>query len=296
MSGFDQFAFMRAIRDDKRLGVVDKAVAGLSLFLRRNQETGQCDPSLPTICADSGVKDERTVVKAIETLVEYGYVRVVKVRGQRNKYALVNQEVPASDVPAFKVPAPKAPTKKVPTSDVPASDVPTSHVTRVPTSDVGGVPTSDVGRTTQITTNKTTNKALSKTELNFYGVPMSVILDWKQLRKNKKAVISQSVIDDLKKKADQMRALGHYEWNLEAIMREQVIRNWQGFRPEWVLGKGEQSSERPRLELTPEAKARRRAEALRAQQAAQRMQEDEDPNGVFEDLVGQVWEEVRHAS
>lgn len=291
MSGFDQFAFMRAIRDDKRLGVVDKAVAGLSLFLRRNQETGQCDPSLPTICADSGVKDERTVVKAIETLVEYGYVRVVKVRGQRNKYALVNQEVPASDVPAFKVPAPKAPTKKVPTSDVP-----TSHVTRVPTSDVGGVPTSDVGRTTQITTNKTTNKASSKkSELNFYDVSESVVTDWKQLRKNKKAVISQSVIDDLKKKADQMRALGHYEWNLEAIMREQVVRNWQGFRPEWVLGKGEHAQELPQLELTPEAKARRRAEALRAQQAAQRMQEDEDPNGVFEDLVGQVWEEVKRA-
>lgn len=291
MSGFDQFAFMRAIRDDKRLGVVDKAVAGLSLFLRRNQETGQCDPSLPTICADSGVKDERTVVKAIETLVEYGYVRVVKVRGQRNKYALVNQEVPASDVPAFKVPAPKAPTKKVPTSDVPAS-----HVTRVPTSDVGGVPTSDVGRTTQITTNKTTNKASSKkSELNFYDVSESVVTDWKQLRKNKKAVISQSVIDDLKKKADQMRALGHYEWNLEAIMREQVVRNWQGFGPEWVLGKGEHAKELPQLELTPEAKARRRAEALRAQQAAQRMQEDEDPNGVFEDLVGQVWEEVKRA-
>ena len=122
-----------------------------------------------------------------------------------------------------------------------------------------------------------------------------MVTDWKQLRKNKKAVISQSVIDDLKKKADQMRALGHYEWNLEAIMREQVIRNWQGFRPEWVLGKGEQAKELPQLELTPEAKARRRAEALRAQQAAQRMPVDEDPNGVFEDLVGQVWEEVKRA-
>ena len=131
--------------------------------------------------------------------------------------------------------------------------------------------------------------------LNFYDVSESVVTDWKQLRKNKKAVISQSVIDDLKKKADQMRALGHYEWNLEAIMREQVVRNWQGFRPEWVLGKGEHAKELPQLELTPEAKARRRAEALRAQQSAQRMQEDEDPNGVFEDLVGQVWEEVKRA-
>lgn len=36
-----------------------------------------------------------------------------------------------------------------------------------------------------------------------------------------------------------MRQLGHPEWTLEAIMREQVIRNWQGFKPEWVLGKGE---------------------------------------------------------
>ena len=288
--GFDQFAFMRAIRDDKRLGVVDKAVAGLSLFLRRNQETGQCDPSLPTICADSGVKDERTVVKAIETLVEYGYVRVVKARGQRNKYVLVNQEVPASDVPAFKVPAPKAPTKKVPTSDVPASDVPTSHVTRVPTSDVGRVPTSDVGRTTQITTKKTTNKVSSKTELNFYGVSEQIVEDWKANRKAKRAVISQSVIDGLKKKADEARRLGHPEWNLEAIMREQVARAWQGFELSWVL-KEDKQPKLPPLELTPEAKARRRAEALRAQRQA----EEDDQPGIFEDLVGQVWEEVRRA-
>ena len=251
--GFDQFAFMRAIRDDKRLGVVDKAVAGLSLFLRRNQETGQCDPSLPTICADSGVKDERTVVKAIETLVSLGYVQVVKVRGHRNKYVLVSQEAPASDALTSRVPTSKAPAKKVPTSNVPTSDVPASRVARVPTPDVGGVPTSDVGRTTQITTKKTANRAAPKIVLNFYDVSESVVSDWKQLRKNKKAVISQSVIDDLKKKSEQMRQLGHPEWTLEAIMREQVIRNWQGFKPEWVLGKGEATQpKRSIFAATPE--------------------------------------------
>ena len=234
MSGFDQFAFLRSIRDDRRLSVVEKAVAGVSLFGRRNPDTAQCDPSLPTICADSGVKDERTVVKAIETLVSYGYVNVVKVRGQRNKYVLVNQEVPASDAPALKVA-----TLKVPTSHVPTLDVPASGATRVPTSDVGRVPTSDVGRKNQIKNQRRTNKATTKDALNFYDASDGAIADWMQLRKNKKAVVSQSVIDDLKKKADQMRALGHYEWNLEAIMREQVIRNWQGFKPEWVLGKGE---------------------------------------------------------
>lgn len=274
-SGFDHFAFLRAIRDDKRLGVVEKAVAGISLLGRRNQDTAQCDPSLATICADAGVKDERTVVKAIEALVQFGHVHVVKARGQRNKYVLVNREVPASDVP---------------TLEVPASKVPTSNATRVPTSDVGTPPTSDVGRRNQIRNQIRNNKHATKVALNFYGVSEQIVEDWKANRKAKRAVISQSVIDGLKKKADEARRLGHPEWDLEAIMREQVARAWQGFELSWVL-KEDKQQKLPPLELTPEAKARRRAEALRAQ----RQDEEDDQPGVFEDLVGQVWEEVRRA-
>lgn len=285
MSGFDHFAFLRAIRDDKRLGVVEKAVAGISLLGRRNQDTAQCDPSLATICADAGVKDERTVVKAIEALVQFGHVQVVKARGQRNKYVLVNREVPASDVPTLEVPA-----SKVPTSNVPTFDAPTSNATRVPTSDVGTPPTSDVGRRNQIRNQIRNNKRATKVALNFYGVSEQIVEDWKANRKAKRAVISQSVIDGLKKKADEARRLGHPEWDLEAIMREQVARAWQGFELSWVLKKDEKPK-LPPLELTPEAKARRRAEALRAQ----RQDEEDDQPGVFEDLVGQVWEEVRRA-
>lgn len=289
-SGFDHFAFLRAIRDDKRLGVVEKAVAGISLLGRRNQDTAQCDPSLATICADAGVKDERTVVKAIEALVQFGHVHVVKARGQRNKYVLVNREVPASDVPTLEVHASKVPTSNVPTFDAPTSEVPTSNATRVPTSDVGTPPTSDVGRRNQIRNQIRNNKRATKVALNFYGVSEQIVEDWKANRKAKRAVISQSVIDGLKKKADEARRLGHPEWNLEAIMREQVARAWQGFELSWVL-KDSQQTKLPPLELTPEAKARRRAEAIRAQQQA----EEDDQPGIFEDLVGQVWEEVRHA-
>lgn len=278
--GFDHFAFLRAIRDDKRLGVVEKAVAGISLLGRRNQDTAQCDPSLATICADAGVKDERTVVKAIEALVQFGHVQVVKARGQRNRYVLVNREVPASDVPTLEVPA----------SKVPTFDAPTSNATRVPTSDVGTPPTSDVGRRNQIRNQIRNNKCATKVALNFYGVSEQIVEDWKANRKAKRAVISQSVIDGLKKKADEARRLGHPEWNLEAIMREQVARAWQGFELSWVL-KEDKQPKLPPLELTPEAKARRRAEALRAQRQA----EEDDQPGIFEDLVGQVWEEVRHA-
>lgn len=289
-SGFDHFAFLRAIRDDKRLGVVEKAVAGISLLGRRNQDTAQCDPSLATICADAGVKDERTVVKAIEALVQFGHVHVVKARGQRNKYVLVNREVPASDVPTLEVPASKVPTSNVPTFDATTSEVPTSNATRVPTSDAGTPPTSDVGRRNQIRNQIRNNERATKVALNFYGVSEQIVEDWKANRKAKRAVISQSVIDGLKKKADEARRLGHPEWDLEAIMREQVARAWQGFELSWVLKKDEKPK-LPPLELTPEAKARRRAEALRAQ----RQDEEGDQPGVFEDLVGQVWEEVRRA-
>lgn len=289
-SGFDCFAFLWSVRDDKRLGAVEKAVAGISLLGRRNPDTGQCDPSLATICSDSGVKDERTVVKAIEALVQFGYVQVVKARGQRNKYVLVNREVPASDAPTLEVPASKVPTSDVPIFDAPTSEVPTFNATRVPTSDVGTPPTSDVGRRKQTRKQRRNNKDATKVTLNFYGVSEQIVEDWKANRKAKRAVISQSVIDGLKKKADEARRLGHPEWDLEAIMSEQVSRAWQGFELSWVL-KEDKQPKLPPLELTPEAKARRRAEALRAQ----RQDEEDDQPGVFEDLVGQVWEEVRRA-
>lgn len=186
--------------------------------------------------------------------------------------------------------ASKVPTSNVPTFDAPTSEVPTSNATRVPTSDVGTPPTSDVGRRNQIRNQIRNNKRATKVALNFYGVSEQIVEDWKANRKAKRAVISQSVIDGLKKKADEARRLGHPEWNLEAIMREQVARAWQGFELSWVL-KEDKQQKLPPLELTPEAKARRRAEALRAQ----RQDEEDDQPGVFEDLVGQVWEEVRRA-
>lgn len=186
--------------------------------------------------------------------------------------------------------ASKVPTSNVPTFDATTSEVPTSNATRVPTSDVGTPPTSDVGRRNQIRNQIRNNKRATKVALNFYGVSEQIVEDWKANRKAKRAVISQSVIDGLKKKADEARRLGHHEWNLEAIMREQVARAWQGFELSWVL-KDSQQTKLPPLELTPEAKARRRAEAIRAQQQA----EEDDQPGIFEDLVGQVWEEVRHA-
>ena len=60
--------------------------------------------------------------------------------------------------------------------------------------------------------------------------------DWKDLRKKKKAVISENVINGIEKKA---ASIG---WTLEQAMQTMVERNWQGFNPTWITNetKGKQ--------------------------------------------------------
>ena len=257
----------------------------LIVLCRFADEAGQCFPTNAMISSKSGL-NERTVMRAVKSLVEEGWLSFTQHPGKPRFFQIDLTKLQSQD-PCIKQQGTPVQKCTPVQNNTPVQKCANPCIKRQ------GTP---VQKCTRIEHIREQEKNIrKKSELNFYDVSESVLTDWKQLRKNKKAVISQSVIDDLKKKADQMRALGHYEWNLEAIMREQVVRNWQGFRPEWVLGKGEHAKELPQLELTPEAKARRRAEALRAQQSAQRMQEDEDPNGVFEDIVGQVWEEVKRA-
>lgn len=67
-----------------------------------------------------------------------------------------------------------------------------------------------------------------KKAVDFYGVPDSVRDDWLALRKAKRAVVSQNVVDDLKAKATKLG------WSLEQVMKTMVSRNWQGFEISWL--------------------------------------------------------------
>lgn len=65
-------------------------------------------------------------------------------------------------------------------------------------------------------------------QIDFYGVSDSVRDDWISLRKKKRAVVSQNVVDELKAKADEIG------WTLDRVMKMIVSRNWQGFETRWL--------------------------------------------------------------
>lgn len=60
-------------------------------------------------------------------------------------------------------------------------------------------------------------------------IPPDIWADWVKHRQAKKASISPTVIDHLR---TQGMTLG---WPLAEVMREQINRNWQGFKADWIL-------------------------------------------------------------
>ena len=63
------------------------------------------------------------------------------------------------------------------------------------------------------------------------GVSQSVWQEFVNHRKSKKAQVTQLVIDGIQKEADKAG------FTLEDALKEVVVRNWQGFKAEWVLPK-----------------------------------------------------------
>jgi len=88
-------------------------------------------------------------------------------------------------------------------------------------------PHTDVPLTVTVTETKTE----TKTDITPEGVSQSVWQDFKNLRKAKKAPITQRVIDGMQEQAD---IVG---WTLEQAMSECCVRGWQAFKAEWVAEK-----------------------------------------------------------
>lgn len=64
-----------------------------------------------------------------------------------------------------------------------------------------------------------------------YGVSDSVWQDFVKHRKTKKAQVTQTVIDGIRREAEKAG------WSLEDALRETIVRNWQSFKAEWVADK-----------------------------------------------------------
>lgn len=64
-----------------------------------------------------------------------------------------------------------------------------------------------------------------------FGVSDSVWQDFVKHRKTKKAQVTQTVIDGIRREAEKAG------WTLEDALRETIVRNWQSFKAEWVADK-----------------------------------------------------------
>jgi hypothetical protein len=63
------------------------------------------------------------------------------------------------------------------------------------------------------------------------GVDLSVWTDFVQLRKDRKAKLTQTALDGISAEAAKAG------WQLEAVLRECVSRGWTGFKADWVVDK-----------------------------------------------------------
>jgi hypothetical protein len=82
-----------------------------------------------------------------------------------------------------------------------------------------------------LTVTVTETKTETKTDITPEGVSQSVWQDFKNLRKAKKAPITQRVIDGMQEQADLAGC------TLDQAMSECCVRGWQAFKAEWVAEK-----------------------------------------------------------
>lgn len=99
-------------------------------------------------------------------------------------------------------------------------------------------------------TSTSTSTLLSKdNRLRPADVSQSVWDDFVKMRKSKKAVVSDTVINKIQKEGAKIN------WSLEQCLETMVMRNWQGFNSEWINGGKNETTERNKKSIVDEADA-----------------------------------------
>lgn len=117
------------------------------------------------------------------------------------------------------------------------------------------------------------------------GVTESVWEDFCQLRKSKKAKLTQTAVDGIQREASKAG------WGLEAAIRECCARGWIGFKAEWVADKG-------RAETAYQRSMREKYEVVAPSIAARNpstVVQNIDPNTYFAELAKAKTLEISHA-
>jgi len=189
----------------------------LSLCDNANEQ-GECYPSIALICKRCSM-GERTVQGHINTLVNQGCLTRKDRQGHSTLYTIDPRRIctPAESAPPQKTavtPAESAPTPAESAPTVPAESAPRiiNEPSLEPSSNRQGARGAEI------------QSAIFKVD----DVEKTVWQDFVILRKAKKAPLTKTVVDGLRREADKAGL------TLEAAIRICCESGWQGFKAEWV--------------------------------------------------------------
>lgn len=186
----------------------------------RAGEGHECWPSITRLISDTCL-DRKTVISAIKELESLGFLRVLRVNGNGNKYQLVGVLCRYTS------------TKNgTATSDENGTSgkytpVPKTAPPQYQKRDDHQYQKRDTEPTIEPKKNRNTNTTHSEV-LKPGGVSDQVWQDFQKLRKAKKAAITETAINGIRREADKARM------TLEESMSMCCERGWAGFKAEWV--------------------------------------------------------------
>lgn len=208
----------------------------LMLAERHNKDTGQCRPSHDTLADDCGLS-RRSVIDQIQKLAQAGYITIL-ARANGN-VKLANQYLLNFH---FGIQAkPKAPDHD---PYLVVNDVHHGVVQEIPpvVNDVhqGGAPVAHKpGREPEREPKSRKKRASAPTahavDMDFSTWPNppspQVLADWLQLRRQRRAPVTPTVLASFGQELHQAAALG---FTVDDCLRKCCNRNWQGFEAAWL--------------------------------------------------------------
>lgn len=164
----------------------------------------------------SGIKDKRTVYASLNELLNIGLVRSDKNNGVITKFSVVDwpEESVEKNVTSNKRCA------ELVTKNVAAASGKKCHLTK--------------NMTKTIITNEKIGKKEEKLDLSlFYQKPHEKVwADYLEYRKNKKAKLTQTALNQL---IEEINKANRLDYSTNSILAECMLRNWYGFKLEWIV-------------------------------------------------------------
>lgn len=186
----------------------------------RAGEGNECWPSITRLISDTCL-DRKTVISAIKELESLGFLRVLRITGNGNKYQLVGvlcrETSPKNGTATSSENGTSGKYTPVPKTEPHQSQKRDDHQYQKRDTE----PTIEPKKNRNT---NTTNSDVRKPD----GVSDQVWQDFKKLRKAKKAAITETAIIGIRREADKARM------SLEEALSTCCERGWVGFKSEWV--------------------------------------------------------------